>query len=187
MKKFSWFSASLILTLAMSYWFLGARLNHAQADVLHGPLPEFTQSDSQAWLNSGPLKTADLKGKVLLIDIWTLACWNCYHSFPWLHSVEEKFADDNFQVIGIHSPEFDYEHNRGAVEKAIKKYKLQHPVMMDNDFAYWQALSNRYWPAFYLVDKQGNLRYRFIGETHLGDAQADKIERAIEYLLQESL
>ena len=185
MKKISWFSLPLILTLVAGYWFTAGRIANVQAETLSRPLPEFSQASADAWLNSTPLKKSDLKGKVLLIDIWTLACWNCYRSFPWLHSVEEKFANDDFQVVGIHSPEFEYEHNRANVEKAIAKYKLQHPVMMDNDFAFWRALNNQYWPTFYLVDKQGNLRYRFIGETHVGDARAEKIELLIKNLLAE--
>lgn len=185
MKKLSWFSVPLILTLVVGYWFIAGRVGSAYAEPLSQPLPEFSQTGEDAWLNSPPLTKSDLEGKVLLIDIWTLACWNCYRSFPWLHSIEEQFAGQDFQVVGIHSPEFEYEHNRANVEKAIAKYKLQHPVMMDNDFAFWRALNNQYWPTFYLVDKQGNLRYRFIGETHQGDARAAKIELLIKELLKE--
>lgn len=171
--------------MVAGYWFTGGRVASVQAETLSQPLPQFTQTSSTAWLNSAPLNRADLIGQVTLLDVWTLACWNCYRSFPWLHSVEEKFAEQDFQVVGIHSPEFEYEHNRDNVEKAIAKYKLHHPVMMDNDFAYWRALNNRFWPAFYLVDKQGNLRYRFVGETHQGDDRALKIESAIKELLRE--
>jgi len=185
MKKLSWFSAPLVITLFAGYWLIAGSTGAVHAESRLRPLPEFTQASADAWLNSAPLKKSDLKGKVVLIDVWTLACWNCYRSFPWLHSIEEQFANNDFQVVGIHSPEFEYEHNRRNVEKAIAKYKLQHPVMMDNDFAYWRALNNRYWPAFYLVDKQGNIRYHFVGEIHQGDARAEKVELAIQRLLAE--
>ena len=148
-------------------------------------MPEFTQVDPAAWINSKPLTTEDLRGKVILIDIWTYGCWNCYRSFPWLRSVEEKFADQEFQVIGIHTPEFDHEKDRNNVIKNVEKFMLHHPVMMDNDFAYWRLLRNRYWPAYYIVDKKGNIRDAFIGETHEGDRRAKKIEKVITKLLKE--
>ena len=148
-------------------------------------LPEFTQMDPAAWINSKPLSVEDLRGKVLLIDVWTYGCWNCYQSFPWLRGVEEKFSGQDFQVIGIHTPEFDREKVRESVVKKVEEFMLHHPVMMDNDFAYWRSLRNRYWPAYYIVDKKGNIRDAFIGETHKGDRRAKKIERLIAKLLKE--
>ncbi len=148
-------------------------------------MPEFTQADEIAWLNSKPLMTSDLRGKVVLIDVWTYGCWNCYNSFPWLRSVEAKFADQDFTVIGIHTPEFDREKERENVVKKIEEFELHHPVMMDNDFAYWRALRNKYWPAYYIVDKKGKIRDAFIGETHVGDRRAKKIEKLIAKLLKE--
>lgn len=149
------------------------------------PLPEFPHQSQQAWINSEPLSISNLKGNVTLIDIWTFACWNCYRSFPWLNHIEKKYQDQGFRVIGIHSPEFEYEKDRAAVVAKTKEFKLAHPVMMDNNFAYWKALENRYWPTYYLVDKAGVVRNVFIGETHSGTAKANRIEAAIERLLQE--
>ena len=148
-------------------------------------MPEFTQTDEIAWINSKPLTKGDLLGKVVLIDVWTYGCWNCYNSFPWLRSVEEKFADQDFTVIGIHTPEFDHEKDRDNVVEKTKHFKLDHPVMMDNDFAYWRALHNKYWPSYYIVDKEGKIRKGFIGETHEGDRRAKKIEKLIAKLLKE--
>lgn len=185
MKKLLPFSIALVFTLSTAYLLSGGRLFEVQAETLSQPLPEFTQTNADAWLNSEPLSVKQLRGKVVLLDVWTLACWNCYRSFPWLRSVEDKYQPHGLRVIGIHSPEFDAEHKRKNVEKAVEKYQLHHPVMMDNDFAYWQALENRYWPAYYLIDKEGNIRYRFVGETHEGDRRAKKIAQAIEELLQE--
>ena len=148
-------------------------------------LPEFTQVDPTAWINSKPLTIADLRDKVILLDIWTYGCWNCYRSFPWLKSVEEKFSDEDFLVIGIHTPEFDHEKERKNVVKNVERFMLHHPVMMDNNFAYWRSLRNRYWPAYYVVDKKGYIRDAFVGETHIGDRRANKIEKLIEKLLKE--
>ncbi|UCE90214.1 MAG: redoxin domain-containing protein [Pseudomonadota bacterium] len=149
--------------------------------------PEFTHTTPGAWINSAPIKLADLKGKVVLIDFWTFDCWNCYRSFPWLHALEEQFSDQPFQVIGVHTPEFDHERVRDNVEKKVAKFRLTHPVMMDNDFSYWRAMNNRYWPAFYLIDKRGRVRARFVGETHSGDRNARAIETRLRELLAEAL
>jgi len=147
-------------------------------------MPEFTQTDPAAWINSEPLSVEDLRGKVVLIDVWTFGCWNCYKSFPWLRTLEEKFSDQDFQVIGIHTPEFDREKERDNVVKKVEEFMLHHPVMLDNNFAYWRSLRNRYWPAYYIVDKEGNIRGAFIGETHVGDRNAKKIEKLISKLLK---
>jgi len=159
----------------------------SQAGALASPklMPEFTNANPQEWFNTKPLKRADLKGKVILLDIWTYGCWNCYRSFPWLNALEAKFSADDFLVIGIHTPEFGHEKDAQNVSKKIKEFKLHHPVMMDNDFSYWKALGNRYWPTFYIIDKQGQIRFIHIGETHAGDRKATKIENEIRQLLLE--
>lgn len=149
------------------------------------PLPEFTTGDARYWLNSEPLRVEQLRGQVVLVDVWTFDCWNCYRSFPWLKGLEAALSEQAFQVIGIHSPEFEHEHDPVQVAAKIEKFGLQHPVMMDNDFAYWRALGNRYWPAYYLVDKQGTIRHLHVGETHAGDSRAQQIEEQIRALLAE--
>ncbi|MEO0575578.1 MAG: redoxin family protein [Pseudomonadota bacterium] len=148
--------------------------------------PEFTQTSPQAWINSPPVTLESLRGNVVLVDFWTFACWNCYRSFPWLNGLEAAFEDADFQIIGVHSPEFDYERERGAVIEKVKKFELKHPIMIDNDFAYWKAMNNRYWPAFYLIDGKGRVRHTYIGETHEGDKQAKRIEADIKALLAEA-
>ncbi len=147
--------------------------------------PEFTQDRPAAWINAKPMRIADLRGRVVLIDVWTFECWNCYRSFPWLRSVEERYGPRGLTVIGIHSPEYDRERDPKAVAAKVREFGLDHPVMIDNDFRYWEALDNRFWPAFYLVDRQGRIRYRFFGETHEGDIRAGQIEAALEGLLAE--
>ena len=187
-SKLSYFAIGLIAVILFSRPFLGGDVvgvSNANAATVNKTMPEFTQASPDAWLNSAPVSKEQLKGKVVLIDFWTFDCWNCYRSFPWLHQVEDTYEAQGLQVIGIHSPEFAHEHERPKLEEEVRKFKLEHPIMMDNDFAFWQAFNNRYWPAFYLIDKKGVIRQRFIGETHAGTAQAQRIEQSIEALLAE--
>lgn len=149
------------------------------------PLPEFTNSAAGEWFNSEPLSVADLRGKVVLLDFWAFECWNCYRSFPWLNALEKRLAGEDFEVIGVHSPEFERERDPQRVADKIREFELRHPVMMDNDFRYWRALNNRYWPAYYLVDKRGVIRHLHVGETHEGTPRAMLIEEQIRELLAE--
>jgi len=147
--------------------------------------PELPAPDAQNWINSEPLQLAHLKGKVVLIDFWTFDCWNCYRSFPWLKQLESDLKDEPFIVLGVHTPEFAHERVRKNVEAKVIEFGLEHPVVMDNDFGYWKAMENRYWPAFYLLDKQSRVRAVFFGETHQRDAQARAIRAVINRLLSE--
>ena len=175
----------LLFTTILAFIALFNFANVSATSIVARPAPEFTQISPDAWLGSKPLTMADLRGKVVLVDFWTFTCWNCYRSFPWLNALEEKFAGKDFQVIGIHSPEFEKEKDKGAIEQHMKKYGLKHPTMMDNDFAFWKKMGNRYWPSFYLIDKRGFLRHVFIGETHEADPRAKQVEMAIRQLLDE--
>lgn len=148
--------------------------------------PAFTHNQPRDWFNSGPLTWDDLEGKVVLLDFWTFDCWNCYRSFPWLRELEAELAPEGLQVIGVHTPEFAHEKVRKNVAAKIEEFMLHHPVMMDNDFSYWRAMGNRYWPAFYVIDKRGRVRAAYFGETHSGDRQARRIETVIRELLEES-
>ncbi|HPY42111.1 MAG TPA: redoxin domain-containing protein [Thiolinea sp.] len=156
-----------------------------QASELGIPAPEFTHTTQQEWLNSKPLKLTDLRGKVVLIDVWTFGCWNCYRSFPWLNALEQRYAGKGLQVIGVHSPEFDHERDTEALKAKLNEFKLTTPQMIDNDFSYWKALGNQYWPAFYLIDKYGLIQGYYVGETHEVDARAKQIEAKIAELLAE--
>ncbi len=156
----------------------------AQTKELYA-FPEFTQASAKEWLNSKPLTRKDLIGKVTLVDFWTYGCWNCYRSFPWLHGVEAQNKSKGFQIIGVHSPEFDHEKIHANIKQNIKNFQITNPVMVDNDMAFWKRMKNRYWPSYYLVDKKGNVRANFIGETHKGDLQAIEIEAMIAKLLAE--
>jgi thiol-disulfide isomerase/thioredoxin len=160
----------------------------ASGGLLSEPLPaaDFTHAAEADWINSAPLRLADLRGRVVLLDFWTFDCWNCYRSIPWLKAVEARFASGGLRVIGVHTPEFDHEKVRDNVAAKVGEFGIGHPVMLDNDFSYWRAMGNRYWPAFYLIDRRGDVRGVFVGETHAGDRQAEAIEAAIAALLAET-
>lgn len=171
-----------LAVLAAATWLAASLDSNAQAVPQRAP--EFTHASASEWINSRPLTLADLRGRVVLVDFWTFDCWNCYRSFPWLHDLEARLATQHFTVLGVHSPEFEHERDRKRVEAKVREFELRHPVMIDNDFSYWRALGNRYWPAFYVIDKQGRIRGSFAGETHAGD-RARAVEALIRQLLAE--
>ncbi|MBI5040878.1 MAG: redoxin family protein [Gammaproteobacteria bacterium] len=156
--------------------------NHAvEADALiHAPAFD---SARNVWINSEPLDWETLRGKVVLLNIWTYGCGNCKRSIPWLKSVYSRYGERGLQIVGVHSPEFAWEKPRQAVAAAVEHHGIAWPVMLDNGLGYWTALGNRYWPAFYIVDKQGRVAGYFFGETHAFDGRARTMERLIEKLL----
>ncbi len=174
-----------VLALLAILLLLGAYFTSAHTKSANFNLPEFTQLNLDSWINSQPLQVKDLKGKVVLIDVWTFGCWNCYRSIPWLNSLEDLFDKDQFIIVGIHTPEFEHETEHEKVVAKCKEFNVTHPVMMDNDFAYWKALGNQYWPTFYVADKQGIVQGVFIGETHQGDQRAKQVENLIAKLIKQ--
>jgi thiol-disulfide isomerase/thioredoxin len=116
------------------------------------------------WLNSPPLSAADLRGKVVLIDFWTYTCINWLRTLPHVRAWAAKYKDRGLVVIGVHAPEFSIEHNIANVRQAIKAMRVEYPVAIDNDFAIWEAFDNHYWPALYLLDAKGHIRYHQFGE-----------------------
>lgn len=149
------------------------------------PAPAFTHTANEDWINSKPLSWADLAGNVVLVDFWAFDCWNCYRSIPWLHTLEQQYQSKGLRIISVHTPELSQERIKGNLQKKVLEFGLTNPVMVDNDYSYWNALGNQYWPAFYLVDKKGNIRARFVGETHAGDRNALAVESAITALMAE--
>jgi cytochrome c biogenesis protein CcdA/thiol-disulfide isomerase/thioredoxin len=133
------------------------------------------------WFNSKPLTLRALRGRVVLIDFWTYTCINCIRTQPHLKAWDARYRRDGLTIIGVHTPEFPFEKDAGNVERAIHTAGLRYPVVQDNDYAVWNAFQNQYWPAEYLIDARGHLRYASFGE---GDY--DKTEAAIRTLLGES-
>src|SRR5215469_7369149 len=119
------------------------------------PAPEIA---SQTWLNAEPTRIAQLKGKVVLVEFWTFGCYNCRNVEPHVKSWFKSYADQGFLVIGVHSPEFSYEHDLSRVKQYIRDHDIPFPVSIDNDFSTWNRYGNRYWPAMDLIDKQGTIR-----------------------------
>ena len=134
------------------------------------------------WLNtSTPLSLSQLRGKVVLVDFWTYACINCIRTLPHVTSLYEKYKDTGFIVIGVHTPEFEYEKRTANVERALQQYKIHYPVAQDNDYATWKAYRNRFWPAQYVIDATGNIRM-----VHTGEGAYEEIETAVKMLLREA-
>jgi len=142
------------------------------------PAPEL--GGATAWMNSAPLSLADLRGRVVLVDVWTYGCSNCIRTLPHVRALHERYHERGLTIVGVHAPEFASERERRNVEDALVRYRLEYPVAMDNDFSVWKAYGNRYWPTQYLVDKQGRVAY-----VHVGEGGYHEIERAVELLLAE--
>lgn len=144
-----------------------------------GPAPELT---NDVWLNvSAPLRLADLRGKVVIIDMWTFGCINCQHVIPSLKDWYSKYSDQGLVIIGNHFPEFAYEKDLGNVKNAVAQYGIKYAVAQDNNGATWRAYKNHYWPTLYLIDKSGHIRYVHIGEGHYQET-----EKNIQALLAEA-
>jgi thiol-disulfide isomerase/thioredoxin len=133
------------------------------------------------WLNSPPLTAAGLRGKVVLIDVWTYTCINWLRTLPYVRAWAEKYKNQGLVVIGVHSPEFPFEKNVDNVRRAAKEMRVDYPIAIDSDFAIWRALKNQYWPALYIVDAQGRVRHHQFGE-----GEYDRSERIIQQLLSEA-
>ncbi|TCA96584.1 cytochrome c biogenesis protein DipZ [Rhizobium leguminosarum bv. viciae] len=133
------------------------------------------------WLNSTPLTTEQLRGKVVLVDFWTYSCINCIRTIPYIKAWAEKYKDQGLVVIGVHAPEFAFEKKIDNVKKAISDFQIGYPVAIDNDYSIWRAFENSYWPAGYLIDAKGQIRYH-----HFGEGNYNKTEKAIQDLLREA-
>jgi thiol-disulfide isomerase/thioredoxin len=144
-----------------------------------GVAPELV---GDVWLNTDkPLRLADLRGKVVLVDMWTFGCINCRHVIPSLRGWYETYGAQGLVVIGNHFPEFSYEKDLNNLKKAISELNVPYPVVEDNQGVNWRAYNNRFWPTLYLIDKRGHLRY-----THIGEGAYAETEAAIQALLAET-
>jgi len=133
------------------------------------------------WINSEPLTMEELRGRVVLVDFWTYTCVNCIRTFPYLKSWHDRYQDDGLVIVGVHAPEFEFEKDYDNVLEATQANGIAWPVALDNDFETWRNYSNRYWPAKYLIDQHGTVRY-----NHFGEGAYDTTERMIRRLLEET-
>jgi thiol-disulfide isomerase/thioredoxin len=136
--------------------------------------------ESDTWINSPPLDWDALRGKVVMVEFWTFDCINCRHVIPYLKGMDNDYRAQGLTIVGVHSPEFDYERELSNVKEAVEKMGIRYPVAIDNDFANWNRYRNRAWPTLYLVDKRGRIRY-----THVGEEGYDQTRQWIERLLME--
>ena len=141
-----------------------------------GHLPTF--DGATEWLNSAPLSPADLRGQVVLVDFWTLTCINWLRTEPYIRAWSQAYRDDGLVVVGVHTPEFSFEHEIERVRRATERRAIDYPVALDNDYAVWRAFDNHYWPALYFVDREGVIR-----DHHFGEGRYERSEQVIQQLL----
>ncbi len=145
----------------------------------YGSAPEFTAIEQ--WINTKPLTMQALKGKVVLVDFWTYTCINCIRTLPYVTKWYDTYKEKGFVVVGVHTPEFAFEKKTENVAEAVSRFGITYPVAQDNTYGTWNAFENRYWPAKYLIDHKGIIRY-----VHFGEGNYDETETAIRTLLQEA-
>jgi cytochrome c biogenesis protein CcdA/thiol-disulfide isomerase/thioredoxin len=138
-------------------------------------------SGAVQWFNSPPLTRDELKGQVVLVDFWTYSCINCLRTLPFIRAWADRYKNNGLVVLGVHTPEFAFEKNPANVQAAIKEFHITYPVALDNDYAIWKAFSNQYWPADYLVDAAGKVRFH-----HFGEGKYEETENHIQELLKET-
>jgi len=156
-------------------------LRHRNEYPVEGVLPAFT--GATAWLNSDGVDTSDLDGRVVLVSFGTYTCINWRRTVPYLRAWVERYGKSGLLLIGVHSPEFAFERDLDNVRQQAKGIPVCYPIAVDTDFAIWEAFGNQYWPAFYLVGRDGLIHGRAYGELHVGDGTARPVEALIDQLL----
>jgi thiol-disulfide isomerase/thioredoxin len=159
--------------------FSGLRGTGSDALRVEGHLPGFDGATS--WLNSPPLTVDDLRGKVVLVQFWTFTCINWLRTLPYVRAWAEKYRDDGLVMVGVHTPEFDFERDVASIREAIRRRGIEYPVAADSDYAVWRLFANQYWPALYFADAAGAIRHH-----HFGEGEYESSERVIQALLAEA-
>jgi thiol-disulfide isomerase/thioredoxin len=139
----------------------------------------------EMWINSGPLTAQDFQGSVTLVDVWATSCTKCLRSMAWVHALEKRYGTQGFRVVTVHTPQYPFESNRPRIEAYAKRFQLNAPIFMDHDARYQQALEAEYWPSFYLIDHQGQIRAHFTGQMESGTRLSDAAHTVIQELLAE--
>jgi cytochrome c biogenesis protein CcdA/thiol-disulfide isomerase/thioredoxin len=160
----------------------GARIMRVSTTAALPVQGKLTSLDgATTWLNSAPLSADALRGKVVVVNFWTYSCINCLRTLPYLKTWAQRYGNDGLVVIGVHTPEFGFERDTANVKRALANLNIKYPVAVDNDYGIWRAFGNQYWPAFYIVDAQGRVRFHHFGEGGYGEA-----ENAIRQLLADN-
>jgi thiol-disulfide isomerase/thioredoxin len=152
----------------------------SEKQIRYKKVPELSSIDGYINTDGKPITLESLRGKVVLLDIWTYSCINCQRTIPYLNEWYSKYKDQGLEVIGLHTPEFAFEKVQTNVEKAVKGFNITYPVVLDNDYSTWIALGNQFWPRKYLVDIDGYIIY-----DHIGEGSYEETERAIQTALKE--
>jgi thiol-disulfide isomerase/thioredoxin len=172
-----------IVVVAAALSALVSSQGQAQTTENVSTLPEYGKAPNfqgiAAWINSAPLTISEFRGKVVLVDFWTYSCINCIRTIPYLNAWYSKYGNDGLVIVGVHTPEFQFEKNYSNVLAAVKSFGMKYPVALDSSAATWNAFGNQYWPADYLIDKNGDIRY-----TQFGEGDYNGTELVIRGLLQ---
>ena len=179
--------AGALIIIALAVVFLmstkapqeGASADTAIKAGLYTPAPNLSGIDGYLNVEEG-FNLDDVRGKVVMVDFWTYSCINCIRTLPYLTAWDEKYRDEGLVIIGVHTPEFEFEKDYENVKAAVEKHGIKYPVVLDNSFSTWRAYSNRFWPHKYLIDKDGFIRY-----DHIGEGSYDETEKVIQELLAE--
>lgn len=167
----------LVLFACAMTTMVGVAVQAAPKDMVGSPIPSIT---SPVWINAEPKLSSELKGKAVLVEFWTFGCYNCRNVEPYVKKWHELYSTKGLVVIGVHTPEFDYEKDLANVQRYVREKGIRHAIAIDNDFVIWNSFGNRYWPALYLIDKKGVVRY-----THIGEGGYRETENRIRVLLAE--
>jgi thiol-disulfide isomerase/thioredoxin len=181
-RGYLWAAVGLVVLSVAAIWIaVQADPSSTISAVDHKTLPvgpPAPELHAKGWLNSPPLTAKDLAGKVVIYDFWTYSCVNCVRTLPYVRAWYDRYQKDGLVVVGVHSPEFDFEKDHGNVEAAVTRLKVTWPVALDDGMAIWNDFNNRYWPAKWITDRQGRVRY-----FHPGEGNYDETERVIRALL----
>jgi thiol-disulfide isomerase/thioredoxin len=169
--------SSLYLIIALALGLPALWLGLSQGYTPGQSAPEINNG---TWINSEPLRLTKLRGKVVLVEFWTLGCYNCQNVEPYVKNWHDRFKDSGLVVIGVHSPEFGHERVLKNVRNYVREHGIQYAVAIDNDYQTWNSYQNHYWPAMYLIDKKGVIRY-----TRIGEGGYEQTEKEIRGLLAE--
>jgi thiol-disulfide isomerase/thioredoxin len=142
--------------------------------------PEFPEYGPERWINSEPLTTKELRGKVVLIDFWEYTCINCIRTLPYVTEWHYRYAEYGLVIVGVHTPEFEFGKDRANVARAVREFGIKHPIVLDNDYEIWTAYANRYWPRKYIINPDGKIVY-----DHAGEGAYAETEKVIQSLIHE--
>ncbi|HUC39131.1 MAG TPA: redoxin family protein [Candidatus Acidoferrum sp.] len=173
--------ALIIAAAALSTLFFNKSASQAAPSLSnlqnYGPAPNI--QGISAWINSQPINISELKGKVVIVDFWTYSCINCIRTIPFLNTLQKEYGNNGLVIIGVSTPEFQFEHNLTNVESAVKRFNITYAVALDNNYSTWDAYHNEYWPADYFIDKNGDIRYESFGESPSSFNETEQVVREL--------